>query len=239
MNWQFWKNTSSNIKKYQIHDLLRSLERGEENSYSFWKQESSNNKYHSVGSNTFAKLVSSYERLSMNETSVNVLIETEKKKFIEEYKDKVFKFLYKTLDNLDAECEEEKFQKFSEIARKNAKQILRFIYSEFPKYEYYIYPTEDREIAIDCNPQKGKGILVLCDSNGGIACFATFEGKNRRFRYNSIDDFSYRLLRETFEELDIEKKHLLVSPSSGDSFSILKPTGLNYNLPKNETHSYA
>ena len=239
MNWRFWENTSSNIEKYQIHDLLRSLERDEENSYPFWKQESSNNKYHSVGSNTFAKLLPSYERLSMNETSVNFLIETEKKKFIEEYKDKVFKFLYKTLDNLDAECEEEKFQKFSETARKNAKQILRFIYSEFPKYEYYIYPTEDREIAIDCNPQKGKGILVLCDSNGGVACFATFEGKNRRFRYNSIDDFSYRLLRETFEELDIEKRHLLVSPSSGDSFSILKPTELNYNLPKNETHSYA
>ena len=135
---------------------------------------------------------------------MNFLSETEKKKFIEEYKDKVFKFLYKTLDNLDVECEEGEFQKFSETARKNAKQILRFIYGEFPKYEYYIYPTKDREIAIDCNPQKGKGILILCDSNGGVACFATFEGKNRRFRYNSIDDFSYRLLRETFEELDIE-----------------------------------
>ena len=235
MNWLFWKNTSSNIKKHQTHDLLRSLERGEENSYSFWKQELSNNKYHSIGSSTFAKNLGSYERFFMNEPGENVLIETEKKKFIEWYN------LCKTLDNLDAECEEGKFQKFSETARKNAKQILRFIYSEFPKYEYYIYPTEDREVAIDCNPQKGKGkgIVVLCDSNDGIACFATFEGKNRRFRYNSIDDFSYRLLRETFEELDIEKKHLLVSPSSGDSFSILRPTDLNYNLPKNETYSYA
>ena len=229
----FWKNTSSNIKKHQIHDLLRSLERGEENSYSFWKQELPHNKYHSIGSNTFAKILSSYERLFMNEPGENVLIETEKKKIIEWYN------LCKTLDNLDAECEEEKFQKFSETARKNAKQILSFIYSEFPKYEYHIYPTEDREIAIDCNPQKGKGILTLCDSNDGIACFAAFEGKNRRFRYNSIDDFSYRLLRETFEELDIEKKHLLVSPSSGDSFSILRPTDLNYNLPKDETYSYA
>ena len=174
---------------------------------------------------------------SQSETQEQFILVKNFKKQIEIIiKDKTLKKLNDTIMNLHEECKEEGFQKFSEIARKNAKQILRFIYSEFPKYEYYIYPTEDREIAIDCNPQKGKGILVLCDSNGGVACFATFEGKNRRFRYNSIDDFSYRLLRETFEELDIEKKHLSASPSSGNSFSILKPTELNYNLPKNGTY---
>lgn len=227
----------NNIKKDQILDLLHSLEKDEENCYPFWERKSPESAYYPIRSNTLAKKLSSYERLSINEANVNFLIE--KKKIIEEYKYKKFKLLYKTLDNLYKECEEEGFQKFSETAEKNAKQILRFIYSEFPKYEYYIYPTEDREVAVDCNPQKGKGILTLCDSDGGVACFASFDGKNRRFRYDSIDDISYNLLRETFEELDAKKKYLSASPSSGDSFPALKPTELNYNFPKNETYSYA
>lgn len=239
MSWRFWKNTPYDVKKDQVPHLLASLTKDENSSYPFWNQKSSENKYYSVESNTFAKMLSSYEEFFIDEINLNFFIEIEKKKIIEEYKDKVFKFLYKTLDNLDIECEEEEFQKFSETARTNAKQILKFIYNKFPNYEYYIYPTEDREIAIDCNPQKGRGILVLCDSNGGIACFATFEGKNRRFRYSSISDFSYGLLRDTFEELDVKRKHVSAFPSYGDSFSILKSTGLNYNLSKNETYGNA
>ena len=119
-----------------------------------------------------------------------------------EFNEQVLKDLYKTLDNLHKECEEENFPLFSEIARKNTRRILKFIHNNFPDNEYHIYPTEDQEIAICCSPQIGKRILILCDSKGSIACFATFKGKNRRFRYSSMEDSFYKLLRETFKELE-------------------------------------
>lgn len=249
MSLKFWKSKSS-VKKFQTHNCLPLLVEDNENSFSFWKEELLYGKYKLAELNTFATSLSSYEAPFKDEFNINFSIKPDIKNIIVNsseintyikqaiLKDRILKNLYKILGNLHKECEEEDFQIFSEIARKNAKQILSFVYNEFPNYEYYIYPTEDREIAIDCNPQKGKGILVLCDSNGGIACFATFEGKNRRFRYNNIDDFSYRLLRETFEELDIEKNHSLISSSSRDSFFILKQE-LDHSFSKDKIYNYA
>ena len=213
MNWPFWNNKLSE-KKTHLYNPFPSLLEDNKESFSFCKEELFFGTYKLVELDTIAtpyKFEIEIKDNFMNYSEIEIFLRS-----------RILENLYKILNNLHEECKEENFQVFSEIARKNAKQILRFIYNEFPNYDYHIYPTEDREIKINCNPQKGKGISVLCDSGGGIACFATFEGKNRRFRYSSIDNFPYRLLYEVFEELDIEKKHLLITSSSWD-VSVPKP----------------
>ncbi len=124
---------------------------------------------------------------------VDLLTSKETKKQTMEYivQTAPLKKLYNDLDNLNRECEEEGFELVDEKAIKNARIILKNVHTHFPNHEYYIYPTGDREVAIDCNPQKGKGILILCDSFGGVAYFATLNGKNSRFRCDSIDDFLF------------------------------------------------
>ena len=121
--------------------------------------------------------------------------------------------LHRSLDKLQKECKDEGFEVFSEKARENARQILNAIYQNFPDYEYYIYPTEDREIAIDCNPQKGKGVLILCDSKGSVAYFSTSDGKNSRFRCDNIENFPYELLWKIFKEFSKITKYSLRNKS--------------------------
>ena len=111
------------------------------------------------------------------------------------------KNLHKILDSAHKECEEEGFKVFSETARKNARQIVDSVCGKFPDCQYDIYPTEEREIAIDSHFKKGRGILMLCDSQGSLAYFATFDGKNSRFRCDEIKKFSDEALR-VFEEFD-------------------------------------
>ena len=223
MSWQFWKNRSSSVRKTQSFQFPSLVLEDNNNSFSFLKRElsHSDNKYRLVELNTFSEPSSSYEMLFK--------IDSEEKQIKALLKNKILNNLHETLDNLHRECEEEGFEFFTETARKNARQIVNTIYEKFPEHEYYIYPTEDREIAIDCNPYKGKGILILCDSDDGIACFVTLEGRNHRFRYDSICDFSYDLLWKTFEEFNEERKYFShdsittvissIFPSSIGSFS--------------------
>ena len=197
MSWLFWKNKSPEKKTYAYSPFPYLLEDNKE-SFSFRNEELHFGNYMLVKLNTFATPYEFDIKSVMNFLEIEIFL-----------RERILESLYKTLNSLHEECKEENFQVFSETARKNAKQILTFVYNNFPNYDYHVYPTKDREIAINCNPQKGKGISVLCDSDGGIGCFATFDGKNRRSRYSNIDRFLFRFLYEIFEELDIEKKHLL------------------------------
>ena len=235
MNWQFWKKQESVSNKSKINIPAFLLNEKPDNSFSYWNKELSYSdiQYCVISQDTTPKLLSNYGMFTLDD-NINSSIETEIQQMIEAkmnqaiMKNKILENLHETLDNLHKECEEEGFETFSETAKKNAQQILNNVYEKFSNYEYYIYPTENREIAIDCNPYKGKGVLILCDSDNGVACFATLDGKNHRFRYDSIDDFPYDLLWKTFGELDKKKKyflsdnitHISMSSSSGDSFSI-------------------
>ena len=117
-------------------------------------------------------------------------------------REEVLRKLRNSIENINQECEEESFDAVSNQAKENAKRILDVVYKNFPEHEYHIYPTRDCEVAIDCNPQKGKGALILFDSKGGVACFSTLEGRNSRFRCDDIADFSYDYLRKIFKKLD-------------------------------------
>ena len=88
-------------------------------------------------------------------------------------------------------------------------QILNAVYAKFPDYDYDIYPTEDREIAIDLTPQPERGLLILCDSKGSVAYFSTLDGKNSHFRCDSIKDFPYNLLWKVLNNLDKKSKERL------------------------------
>ena len=139
-------------------------------------------------------------------------------------KSRILKNLHETLDNLDKECEEEDFEKFSETARDNAKNILNFIYTQFSHYDYDIYPSSNREIFITCNPQKGKGVSIVCDSNGSVAYFLTWDGKNSRFCCDEMSELFYNLLIKVFKQFDnlnLIKTTLSKSSSSKDSDFLL------------------
>ena len=256
MNWQFWKKQSPASNKFKVYTTPVSLNEKFDDSISSWKEELSYSgaQYRVTPKDTTPNLLSNYNKLSMTISEHSLMreeirrsIEAEMKQFI--MRGTVFKNLYETLDNLREECKEEGLQQFSKTAEKNAKEILKAVYKNFPDYEYYIYPTEDREIAIDCNPQKGKGILILCASNGSVAYFSTLEGKNSRFRCDNIEDFPYKLLWETFSELNERKKYSinknltkrasLMSISYKGSFPSKIQDDVIYNSPKGIEYQYA
>ena len=240
MRFAFWKNKSF-TEKSRTYNPVPLLVEDDQSSFSD-RIEGLSHINNLIENNTFIIPLLSYELFSKEGFNIKFSDKLKMRDIMSSLEMNIYiqqilkNDILKNLRNLHKECEEEGFQKFLEIARENAKQILNFIYSRFPNYNYHIYPTEDREVAINCTLQKGKGILVLCDSNGGIACFATFEGKNHRFRYDNIDSFSYRLLYETFENLDVEKKHSSTSFSTEKvdiekkyplTFSIDAPVALN------------
>lgn len=131
---------------------------------------------------------------TVDEQTIKCIIQTE-----------TIKKLYSDLNNLHKECEEEGLDPIDEKAIENAHIILEIVYTNFPNHEYHIYPTEDREVAIDCTPQKGRGVLILCDSMGGVAYFATLNGKNSRFRCDSIDDFPSEQLLQAFKTMQSDQ----------------------------------
>ena len=235
MNWPFWKKQVSVSNNSKINIPLSLLSEKPDNSFSPWKKELSysDNQYYVVLQDTTSKVLPTHNMLltaiSMNssiETEIQQIIKAKMRKAI--MKDEVLQNLHEILDNLHEECEEEGFEKFSEIARKNAKQILNFIYNKFSNYEYDIYPTDNREIFITCNPQKGKGVSILCDSDGSVAYFLTWNGKNSRFRCDEINKLFYHLLTEVFKKFDGLTK-ITSSISSKDS---------DFHLKNNQVSSF-
>ena len=227
MNWLFWKKQVSVSNNSKIDIPLSLLNEKPDDSFSPWKKESSylDTQYHVILWDTTPK--PSTHSIFLKDINMSSSIETETLQRIKAkmrkaiMKDEVLQNLHKILDNLHKECEEDGFEEFSEIARKNAKQILNFIYNQFSNYEYDIYPTDNREIFITCNPEKRKRVSILCDSDGSVAYFLTWNGKNSRFRSDEINKSFYDLLTEVFKKFDSLTK-MPLSISSKDSDFYLK-----------------
>ena len=244
MIWQFWKKTTPisnkpvSYSRFKLDENLNSFS-------SFWNQERLSHLYidpdiilqKNITKSTEYSILLNVIRLGFSATIEDIRKETEAKmKYLiikNTIKTQIFENLYKTLDNLSEECKQEGFQECSDLAKENAKQILKAVYDNFPDYEYYIYPTEDREIAIDCSPKKGRGILILCDSNGSVAYFSTLNGKNSRFRCDNIEDFPYDLLWKTFKQLNSEKYSL------SDNFTKKTSADKSFSKDSNITYDYA
>ncbi len=102
-----------------------------------------------------------------------------------EERDAIRDAAYADLDSLDEESRDEGFEPCSELAKDNARRLLLALSHE-DRPAPAIYPTSDREVAIMFNRAgDGNAVLILCASNGEVACFASIRGSNRRARYDS------------------------------------------------------
>ena len=107
------------------------------------------------------------------------------------------------LQKADSEASEEGYLPPSEIAIKNAERILREMYA-ISSRRYEIYPTPDREVAIDASGGYGRSVILLFDSDGGVLCLVNMNGKHRRARYSSTEILPDGFLREALAELEQE-----------------------------------
>lgn len=101
------------------------------------------------------------------------------------------------------EAKEEGFPPPSGTAIENAECLLRAMYA-ISSHRYEIYPTPDREIAIDAPGGYGRSVILLCDSDGGALCLVNMNGEHRRARYSSTEMLPDGFLREALIELEQE-----------------------------------
>ena len=190
-----FENLSQNVESYRFTELP----------FQFCSriQEPQNNK-----SNFYSSFVQLLETDSLLSNLHEVIYKNTKKT-------NTIKLYESILDNLNKECEEERYEVFDEIARTNAKKILNFLCEKLPEHDYDICSTEEREIDIYCNPCKGRGMLIICDSEGGIAYFKTCDGRSNRYRCQDIIDFPFDQLYKEFESFrNPTEKHVLYDNNS-------------------------
>ncbi len=145
--------------------------------------------------------------------------------FLYDHNYKIKNELDKILKDLHEFCKKEGFELFSDKAKENAIQIIKFIKNHYPDYDWDIYATEDQEIAVDCTLEKG-GLLILCDSSGELAYFKTLNGKNSRYRCQDINDFPFDQLKRELNSLeDYSLKPSLVDVDT-KIYDFIKPVGL-------------
>ena len=88
------------------------------------------------------------------------------------------------LSRIDDESREEGFPLSSAVAKAAAGRLLEQLARRFRR-EYDVYPTRDREIAVETGGDRCR-VLILIDSAGGATCFVTIDGRNRRARYDEV-----------------------------------------------------
>ena len=116
--------------------------------------------------------------------------------------------LMQQIDNINNECTLEGYKKCSPLVQKNAKIILQAMYdasTDLFGYEFEVYPNEDGELAIDCTPSDGAGVLTLCSPDDSVACFQVRHGVKNRFRYR-MRDFPYQNLWAMLEDLQPQRR---------------------------------
>lgn len=100
-------------------------------------------------------------------------------------------WLADTLDELgkiDQLAASEDLPQPSAIAKQNAIRIINAL-ANGPYPEPAIYPTQDGEIAILFQKRDIRAaVLILCDADGGGACFSTFSDQRLRARYEDASD---------------------------------------------------
>lgn len=98
------------------------------------------------------------------------------------------------LDEAADEAAEQGFATPSEAAVKNAERILRHL-AVIASAGPAVYPNDSGGIEIAFGAP-GRAVLVLCEADGGGACFSTIDGGNRRARYQRGDDMPDAFIRD-------------------------------------------
>jgi hypothetical protein len=105
------------------------------------------------------------------------------------------------------EAREDGFDPPSDLALRNADQLLRAMYAHRP-CRFEVYPTQDREVAIYIL-QRERSVLVLCSSDGSVRCSVNLNGKHCRAYYDPAlvadlpGGFPDGFLREALAALDV------------------------------------
>ena len=107
------------------------------------------------------------------------------------------------MDGAVAEATREGFPQPSDLARVNAKRLLKDMYKISPR-RFEVYPTPDAEIAIDAPNGHGASVLLLCDSDGGATCLVNLTGGQRRQTYLDTEALPDNFLRESLADLGRE-----------------------------------
>ncbi len=98
------------------------------------------------------------------------------------------------------EAREEGFPVPSELALANARYLLRAAF-KYARRRYEVYPTPDGEIAIDASGGRGRSVLLLCGSDGGVLCLVNMNGKLRRARFSDAVSLPDGFVCEALDEL--------------------------------------
>ena len=105
------------------------------------------------------------------------------------------------LEDATEEAREECFPEPSQLALDNAELLLRDLYRLRP-CRLETYPTPDGEIALVVPGPRGRSMLVLCDSDGGVLCSVNLNGQHRRARYSDVATLPDGFIREALSDLD-------------------------------------
>jgi hypothetical protein len=105
------------------------------------------------------------------------------------------------LARLDEQSREEGFPPPSAVAKAIAERIVTELLPRFPR-GYDIYPTSEGEVAVEPASRPGRGVLIVCDPKGGVACYVTIDGKNRRARYDDASRLPDSFIAEAIRDLD-------------------------------------
>ena len=102
------------------------------------------------------------------------------------------------------EAREEGYPIPSDLALANARFLLRAAF-KYARRRYEIYPTPDAEIAIDASAGRGRSVLLLCESEGGVLCLVNMNGKLRRARFPDALRLPDGFVREALDEMALSE----------------------------------
>lgn len=99
---------------------------------------------------------------------------------------------------------EEGFPIPSKSAIDNAERLLREIH-KVSSLHLEVYPTPDGEIAIHVPNGRGRSVVLLCGSGGGVLCIANLESGHRRKSYSKAGALPDKFLRQALIDLESER----------------------------------
>ena len=105
---------------------------------------------------------------------------------------------------LDAEAREAGFSPPAPRAVETAAGLIRKLREAVPGIVFDVYPTDDREVAIDVHARYRRAALLLCEPGGAVVVFVTCDGQNARRRYPDAmtlpDTFTLDAVRSLAED---------------------------------------
>ena len=113
--------------------------------------------------------------------------------------------LQSALDDLSEvieEAEEKGYQIPTETAITEAKRLLGTMYEIAPQ-RFEVYPMPEGEITIDATNEIGHYLMLLVASDGSARFLTKSASGCSRKHFESTDDITSELLRETFLEIGV------------------------------------